>query len=87
MNTLRINFKCWTKENWDGLNSKTQKKILGYYILCIIWIEESDNQSKVLIKLSLALTYNIYLKDWNMDHINKVAQTFGKISRGIVLWL
>ena len=35
------------------------------------------------MKLVLTPTYNIYLKDWDIDCINKVAQTFGKVSRGI----
>ena len=34
-----------------------------YYISHDIWIEKSDNQSKVLMKLVLAPTYDIYLED------------------------
>ena len=30
--SMKINFKYWTKENWDVLNSKTWYKILGYFI-------------------------------------------------------
>lgn len=29
--------------------------------------------------------YDIDLKDWNMDYINKVAKTFDKVSRDIYL--
>ena len=39
------------------------------------------------MKLISALTYDIDLENWDMDCINKVAKTFGKISRGIHLWL
>lgn len=31
--------------------------------------------------------YIIDLKDWNMDYINKVAKTYNKISKDIVLQL
>ena len=83
--SMKINFKYWTKEHWDAPDGKTWNKILGYSILRGIWIEESDNQSEVLMKLILALMYDIYLEDWDMDHINKVAQTFGKVSKSIYL--
>ncbi len=84
---LKIDFKNWTKEYWDVLNGKTWNKILTYCIPCGVWIEESDNQSEVLIKLVLAPTYDIYLENWDIDHINKVAKTFGRVSRSIHLRL
>ncbi len=31
--------------------------------------------------------YNIYLEDWDIDCINKVAQTFDEVFRGIHLQL
>ena len=37
------------------------------------------------MKLVSALTYDIDLEDWDIDHINKVAKTYGKVSRGIAL--
>ena len=84
---LKIDFKDWTKEHWNALNGKTWKKILTYCIPRGIWIEESNNQSEVLMKLVSAPTYDIYLEDWDIDCINKVAQTYGKISRVVALWL
>ena len=85
--SMKIDFKDWTKEHWDALDGKTWNKILTYCIPRGVWIEESDNQSEVLMKLVSAPTYDIYLEDWDMDRINKVAQTFGKVSRGIHLRL
>lgn len=37
------------------------------------------------MKLVLALTYNINLKDWKINCINKVDKTYNKISRNIAL--
>lgn len=82
---MKIDCKYWTKENWDIFDSKTQNKILGYFILHGIWIEENNNQSKVLIKLILTLIYDINLKDKNIDCFNKVAQTFDGISKDIMI--
>ena len=39
------------------------------------------------MKLVSAPTYDIDLEDWDMDRINKVAKTYGKVSRGITLRL
>ena len=39
------------------------------------------------MKYVLAPLYNIDLEDWNIDYINKVAKTYGKVSKGITLWL
>ena len=85
--SMKIDFKYWTKEHWDALDGKTWNKILTYCIPRGVWIEESDNQSEVLMKLVSAPTYDIDLEDWDMDRINKVAKTFGKASRGIHLRL
>ena len=80
---MKFNFKDWTKENWDALDDKTWNKILTYCVPRGVWIEESNNQSEVLIKLVLAPTYDIDLEHWDMDRINKVAKTYGRVSRGI----
>ena len=39
------------------------------------------------MKLVSTPTYNIDLEDWDMDRINKVAKSYGKVSRGIIIWL
>ncbi len=39
------------------------------------------------MKLVSAPRYDIYLKDWDMDRINLVAQFYGKVSRVIAHWL
>ena len=83
--SMKIDFKYWTKKYWDALNGKTWNKILTYCISCDVWIEESDNQFEVLMKLVSAPTYDIYLENQDMDYINKVVQTFGKVSRDIHL--
>ena len=41
--------------------------------------------SKIIIKFFLALIYNIYLKNWDIDYINKITQTFNKIFKAIYL--
>ena len=84
---MKIDFKYWTKEQWDALDGKTWNKILTYCIPRGVWIEESDNQSEVLMKLVSAPTYDIDLEDWDMDRINKVAKTYGKVFKGIALQL
>lgn len=58
-----------------------------YCIPRSIWIEKSNNQSEILMKLISASTYNIYLKDWDMYYINQIAQVYDEISRIVVLWL
>lgn len=84
---IKINFKYWTKKYWDIYDNKIWNKILGYCILCGVWIEENNNHFEVLIKLILALTYDINLEDWDMNYIDKVAKTFDKVSSGIFLWV
>ena len=81
--SMKIDFKHWTKEHCDASDSKTWNKILTYCVLRGIWIEESDNQSEVLMKLVSAPTYDIDLEDWDMDCINEVTKTYGRVSRGI----
>ena len=85
--SMKIDFKDWTKEHWDALDGKTWNKILTYCVPRGVWIEESDNQSEVLIKLVSAPTYDIDLEDWDINRINKVAKTYGRVSRGIHLRL
>ena len=85
LRSIKIDFKYWTKEQWNALDGKIWNKILTYCILRDIWIEESNNQSEVLMKFILALMYNIDLEDWDMDFINKVAKTYKKVSKDIAL--
>ena len=63
---MKIDFKNWTKENWNVLNGKTWSTITRFWILCAVWIKDHDNnnsQSKLLMKLVLATKYNIDLKN------------------------
>lgn len=39
------------------------------------------------MKLIIAPTYDINLKDWDINYINKVATIFDKVSKSIALWL
>lgn len=39
------------------------------------------------MKHILIPTYDIYLEDWDIDCINKIAQTFGWVSKSIYLQL
>ena len=52
-----------------------------YYISYSIWIKKSDNWFEILIKLILALIYNINLENEDINCINKVVHTFNKVSR------
>lgn len=72
-------------EPWDTFNGKTYNKILTYCIPIRVWIKEKNNQSGVLMKFVLALTYNIYLRNLDIDYINNIAQAYGKISRIVAL--
>ena len=60
---MKIDFKYWTIKYLDIFDNKTWNKILRYYILYSIWITESNNEFEVLMKLVLALMYNIDLKN------------------------
>lgn len=37
------------------------------------------------MKFILTLIYNIDLENWDIDRINKVVKTFGRVSKGIYL--
>ena len=85
---MKIDFKNWTKENWDALDGRTWSKIIRFCIPCGIWIEDCDDnssQSKVLMKFVSATKYDTELKDWDMDRIKDVQDTYSKVSRGIHL--
>lgn len=84
---MKINFKDLTKKYWDALNSKTWNKVLIYYISYNIWMGKSDNQSEILMELIFTSMHDIYLEDWNIDCINKVIQTYGKVIKVVALWL
>lgn len=61
--SIKMKFKNQTKEYQNILDGKTQDTIIRFYIICGIWIEDYNDQSKVLIKLVSAIKYNINLKD------------------------
>lgn len=46
-----------------------------------------SSQFEILMKLVLTSTYDIDLEDWDMDYINNIAKTYGKVSKSIALWL
>ena len=58
--------------------------ITKYYIPRSIWIDsykDDSSQFKILMRLVSAPRYDVYLKDWDMDYINCVAQFYSKISK------
>ena len=58
--------------------------ITKYSIPRSVWIdsyEDDSSQSKILMKLVSAPKYDVYFKDWDIDCINRVAPSYGKISR------
>ena len=58
--------------------------ITKYYIPCGVWINSYKNytsQSEILMKLVSAPRYDVYLKDWDIDYINLVAKSYGKVSK------
>lgn len=83
--SIKIDFKNWTKENYDILNGKTWNKISRFYIPRIVWIEDYNNQYEVLMNLISTPKYDIDLKDWDMDCIKEVGKTYSKVSRSIHL--
>ena len=86
--SIRINFEDRTKKHWDAINSKIWRAIKRFCIPRGVWIEDykdHGSRSEVLMKLVLTTTYNTELKDWDIDYIIKVENTYGKISRGIHL--
>lgn len=56
-----------------------------YYISYGIQINKNNDQSEVGMKLILTLTYDIDFEDLNIDYINKVAKTYGRIFRDMYL--
>ena len=83
--SIKMNFKRWTKEQWDVvINDNTWSIIIKYYIPRGVWIdsyEDDSSQSEILMKLVLAPRHDVYLKDSDIDCINLVPQSYGKISR------
>ena len=83
--SIKMDFKRWTKEQWDAaINGNTWSMITKYCIPRGVWIdsyEDDSSQSEILMKLVSAPRYDVYLKDWDMDRINLVAQCYGKVSR------
>ena len=43
-----------------------------YFILHGIWIEESNNQFKILMELVITLIYDIDLQDWDIVVLTKL---------------
>lgn len=88
--SIKIDFKDWTKKYQNAINSKTQSIIKAFQLLYGVWINDYKSQSsrsKILIKLVLATKYDTKLKDWDMNYIKDIARIYSKVSRDIVLWL
>ena len=86
--SIKMNFEDWTKEHWDAINGKTWRAIKGFCIPRGIWIEDykgHGSRSEILMKLVSTTKYDTELKDWDMDRIKEVENTYGKVSRGIHL--
>ena len=86
--SIKIDFEIWTKKHWDAINGKTWSAIKGFCILCGVWIEDykvHGSRSEILMKLVSTTKYDTKLKDWDMDRIKEVENTYGKVSRGIHL--
>ena len=83
-----MDFENWTKDQWDAINGKTWSTIKRFCIPRGVWIEDYENngsRSEILMKLVSATNYDIELKDWDMDRIRAVENTYSKVSRGIAL--
>lgn len=52
-------------------------------IFYIIFRLKKITISLIQIKVILIQIHNIFLKNWEIDHINKDIKTFGKISKSI----
>ena len=85
---IKIDFEHWTKENWEAIDDSTWMTIKQHCIPRGVWIDHpgnNDTRSEILMKLVSATKYDIELKDWDMDRIKDVENTYGKVSRGIDL--
>ena len=83
--SIKTDFEDWTKEHWDAINGKTWSAIKGF---CIrrVWIEDykgHGSRSEILMKFVSATKYDTELKDWDMDRIKEVENTYGTVSRRI----
>ena len=70
------------------MNGKIWSLMKGFCIPRSVWIEDyqsHSSKSKILKNFVSAQTYNIDLKDCNMDYINKVAKTYSKVLKDIAL--
>ena len=86
--SIKIDFKDWTKKHWNAINGKTWSVIKGFCIPRGVWIEDykvHGSQSEILMKLVSTTKYDTELKDWDMDRIKEVENIYGKVSRGIHL--
>ena len=82
---IHIDFNHWTKENWEAINGNTWSTIKKCCIPRGVWIDHDGNngsRSEILMKL-VSTEYDADLKDWDMNRIKQVENTYGKVSRGI----
>ena len=86
---IKIDFKLWTKEKWDvAIHDNTWSIIKKYCIPRGVRIDsyaDDSSQSKILMKLVLASTYDINLEDWDMHYIKKVENSYSKVLKDIQL--
>ena len=88
--SIKMDFEDWTKEHWDAINGKTWTAIKAICVPRGVWIDDykgHGSRSEILMKLVSAAKFDTKLKDWDMDRINDVQNTYGKVSRGIALRL
>ena len=88
--SIEMDFEDWTKEHWDAINGKTWTAIKAFCLPLGVWIDDykgHGSRSEILMKLVSAAKFDTKLKDWDMDRIEDVQNTYGKVSRGIALRL
>lgn len=82
---INMDFENWTKENCERLNGNSWSIIRKCCIPRGVWIDEpGDNgtRSEILLKL-VSTKHDTELKDWDINRIQEVEESYDNISRGI----
>ena len=86
LENFQIDFEHWTKKNCEAIDRSTWIRIKQYCIprgILINHYGKNGTQAEILMKLALTKEYNTELKDWDMNRIKLVEESYDNVSRGI----